>query len=245
MLDTSPLDRHERIALSFSGGKDSLAVVYLLREHLDRVTVYHVDTGDLLPEQMEVVQHVRDFAPNFVTIQTDSYGWTQEHGLPTDLLPYGAHFLGYAMGHCGLRLVTRYDCCYRNLMEPAFLRMKADDITLVIRGTKEIDTPRMATRSGQVLEGLEFWYPLQAWSHDDVFAYLREQGAPISRVYDHVTNSPECARCSAWWNEGRAAYLKRFYPELGREYAERLRAIAAEVLPSVEQMAQEMGDADG
>ena len=45
-LDTSILDRHERIALQFSGGKDSLALWGLMRPHLDRVVVYHVDTGD-------------------------------------------------------------------------------------------------------------------------------------------------------------------------------------------------------
>jgi len=30
-LDLSPLDRHEKIALSWSGGKDSTAVLHMLR----------------------------------------------------------------------------------------------------------------------------------------------------------------------------------------------------------------------
>lgn len=242
MIDTSPLDRHERIALSFSGGKDSFVVWDLLREHLHRLTVYHVDTGDLLPEQREVVDYVRERTPNFVTIDTDVMAWTRENGLPTDLLPYSSHLLGEAMGQSRVKLVQRYDCCAANLMVPNYLRQRQDGVTLVIRGTKKVDLARLPTQTGDVFEGMEFWNPIEDWTHEQVFEHLRSRGLPVSRVYDYVTNSPECARCTAWWGEQRNAYLKRFHPCLWTEYKERLLPVIQEIDRAIAPLNAEMAD---
>lgn len=243
MIDLSPLHRHERIALAFSGGKDSLAVVYALRPHLDRLTVYHMDTGDLLPEIRETVAHVRSFAPSFVHVQGDVGAWIAENGLPTDLLPFSAHEVGRMAGQENVRLVPRYRCCFTNLMAPLWQRIKADGITLVIRGTKNCDLKRHPTQDGETHDGVELWYPLAGWSHDQVFAYLKEVGAPTNRIYETMTNAPECARCSAWWGEGRAAYLRKYHPDLFRDYVGRLRAVTSEIIASVNNLNRELGDA--
>jgi 3'-phosphoadenosine 5'-phosphosulfate sulfotransferase (PAPS reductase)/FAD synthetase len=241
MIDLSPLDRHQKIALSFSGGKDSLAVVHLLMEHLDRVTIYHLDTGDLLPEMRESVDRVRCWAPNFVTVRTDVLAWQKEHGLPTDLLPHSAHPVGQAMGEHKAKLVARYDCCFANLMAPIYQRIRADGNTLLIRGTKSVDMKRLPLRSGEGETALELWYPLQDWSNDQVFEYLNANCIPIPRVYDHVVNSPECARCSAWWGEGRATYLKQYHPDLFRQYDERLQIVIDEIAGPLALLRREAG----
>jgi 3'-phosphoadenosine 5'-phosphosulfate sulfotransferase (PAPS reductase)/FAD synthetase len=237
----SPLERHEKVALCFSGGKDSLACVHLLREYLDRVTVYHLDTGDLLPEMRESVARVEAFAPNFVRVRTDVSAWIVTHGLPTDLLPYGNHPVGYALGHATAALVSRYDCCWSNLMGPLYARVRADGNTLVVRGTKYIDMPHLPATDGQVVEGLEIYLPLLDWTHEQVFAFLRREGVQLPRVYDYVVNSPECARCSAWWGEGRAAYLKKYHPELWAEYDARLQVVIDAIAPSLALLRHEAG----
>ena len=242
MIDMSPFDRHAKIALCASGGKDSLACIYLLRPYLDRITVYHMDTGDLLPEMMEIARHIEAMVPYFIRVQGDVHGWIRQNGLPTDLLPHSAHGVGQAMGEHSTRLVTRYQCCYANLMLPLFQRVVGDGNTLVIRGTKAADMKRLPMRSGDVDGGIEIMLPLQDWSHEDVFAYLRSVGAPISRVYDHVTNSPECARCSAWWGEKRAEYLKRYHPEIWKDYAARLRTVAAEIAEPIRTLQNELAE---
>lgn len=242
MIDISAFDRHEKIALCASGGKDSLACVYLLRPYLDRLTVYHMDTGDLLPEVMEIVNHVEAMVPYFIRIKGDVRSWIAENGMPTDLLPHSAHAVGQSMGEHATRLVTRYHCCYNNLMMPLFNRVVGDGNTLVIRGTKAVDMKRLPMKSGDVDGGIEIMLPLQDWSHEDVFAYLRSVGAPICRVYDHVTNAPECARCSAWWGEQRAAYLKRYHPDIWQDYAARLRAVAAEIAEPMRTLEAELAE---
>jgi 3'-phosphoadenosine 5'-phosphosulfate sulfotransferase (PAPS reductase)/FAD synthetase len=227
----TPLDQHDRIALQFSGGKDSLALVYLLRPHWDRLTFYHVDTGDLLPEVREIVSMVEGMVPNFHRIDTNSEKWMAEIGLPSDLVPTTSTPAGLAIGASQQRIVDRFDCCAMNLMAPMHHRMVADGITLVIRGTKRADFSRLPHEGGDTGIGYELWLPLLEWSHDDVFAYLREVGAPICRVYEHKVNAPECATCPAWWSEGRAEYLKKHHPDLYRIYQAKLAVVAREIAP--------------
>lgn len=237
-----PLTRHSRAALLLSGGKDSLACFYLLKGMglLPRVTVYHLDTGDLLPEVRDIVAQVEAEAPFFVRVNTDARGWIAANGLPSDLVPYGQHGIGRQMGDARAAIVHRYDCCAANLMLPLFTRVKADGHTLSIRGTKRVDMRTLPAADGDVMDGIEIWLPLQDWSHERVFAYLREQGAPICRVYDYVTNAPECARCPAWWGEKRAAYLREFHPALFEDYRAGLAAVLHEIGPSIENLAAEV-----
>jgi 3'-phosphoadenosine 5'-phosphosulfate sulfotransferase (PAPS reductase)/FAD synthetase len=210
----TPLDRHPRAALQFSGGKDSLALVYLLRPHWDKLTIYHVDTGDLLPEVREIVDMVAAMVPDFRRIETDSDRWMASVGMPSDLVPTTSTPAGLAIGASQQRIVDRFDCCAINIMAPMHQRMVEDGVTLVIRGTKRADLARLPHEGGDTGMGYELWLPLLDWSHDDVFAYLKEVGAPICRVYENGVQAPECATCPAWWSEGRAAYLKKYHPAL-------------------------------
>jgi phosphoadenosine phosphosulfate reductase len=242
MIDFSPLDRHERTALSFSGGKDSLACLYLLRPHLDRITVYHHDTGDLMPETRAIVSQVKGMCPNFVHIKGNIRSWIDENGLPTDLLPYSMHGLGVAVGQSGAKLVTRYQCCFINLMWPIWARIKEDGNTLCIRGTKLADQAKLPAYDGETHDNIEMWFPINTWSHEDVQKYLASVRAPRNPLYDHMTNSPECARCTAWWDERRGAYLRTNHPSLFAEYARDLKIVAREVAKPINALRRELAE---
>jgi 3'-phosphoadenosine 5'-phosphosulfate sulfotransferase (PAPS reductase)/FAD synthetase len=240
-MTDSPLDRHTKIALSYSGGKDSRACIQMFKDRLDDITIYHVDTGDLLPEVRECVAEIEARAPRFVRISTDVSGWIELNGLPTDLLPYASHPVGRYMGQEQHRLVGRYDCCYVNLMWPVFERVMADGCTLLIRGTKRVDMPRLPAGQGETVAGVEIFYPLLDWTNEQVFAYLQLQGVKLPRIYDYTTQGPDCARCSAWWSEGRGMYLKKYHPELYAEYDARLQIIIDAVAPSLAMLRREAG----
>lgn len=178
--------------------------------------------------------------PNFVHLQGDVRGWIAEYGIPTDLLPYSEHGVAVQSGHSGAKLVTRYHCCFVNLMWPIWNYIKAEGMTLCIRGTKKADNPHPPTHSGEIHDGVEIWHPVDDWSHADVQAYLTSVGAPRNRLYDHMTNAPECARCSAWWGEKRAKYLRKFHPELFADYARDMSVIAREIKEPVTNFRREM-----
>ena len=221
------LARFRKPALQFSGGKDSLACLYLLRDQLDRLPVYWLNAGDGCPETLAVIDQVRAWVPNFIEVRSDARAWRREHGDPSDLVPAKAHVLGVAYGMSTARLMGRFDCCYSNLMAPMHARMVADGVDAVIRGTKVADTGVVPA------EGPTPWYevvlPIRNWSHAKVFAYLEAVGAPVNPIYEHFTgiSAPECMSCTAWWDDGKAAYFKARHPERLSEYRADLKAIKA------------------
>lgn len=233
--------RGRRAALQFSGGKDSLACVYMLRPFLDQMTVYYLDTGDTLPETDAVVDAVRAWVPNFVTVASDVRAWRAVHGMPSDLVPACAHAIGLMYGMSELRVSNRFDCCYNNLMLPLQRRMLADGVNLLIRGTKLADTGRVPAEG--LVDGLEIWLPVRDFDHADVFALLRDVGAPISPVYEFASgiSAPECLGCTAWWDDHKAAYLKARHPRKHAEYIASLKAISELVNAHVAHLNAEMG----
>lgn len=209
----SPRIIPERTALHFSGGKDSLACLYILRPLLHELLVYHMDTGDRCPETAAVVETVRQWVPNFIEVHSNALAWRAQFGDPTDLMPARAHALGVAYGMSEQRLTCRFDCCFQNLMRPMHERMLADGIQAVIRGTKLCDTGKVPA-DGKT-EFYDVLLPIKNWSHQDVFDYLKSVGAPENPIYAHFKSisAPECFTCTAWWDDNKAAYYKALHPQ--------------------------------
>lgn len=205
--------RHDRIALQVSGGRDSIACLYLLRPFLHRITVYWNNTGDAYPETLEIIAALRALCPRFVEIDGANAQVIARFGLPTDLLPASRTPIGIAgSGNGGQLMQDRYSCCARTIMLPLHQRMVDDGITLVIRGQKEADHMKAPITSGHVEAGIEYLFPLQHWNAADVDAYLAREGAPVARFYAHMDSTPDCMGCSAWWENKAAAYQKQFHP---------------------------------
>ena len=219
-------NRHERVGLQFSGGRDSTATLYLLRDYWLQMTVYHVDAGDQFPETRAIVERVRAdvlaAGGRFEVIHSDVHESRRVHGWPTDLLPADNTPLGQRVAGEGLPLVGRFECCAHNIMLPMHRRVLADGCTLLIRGQRDSDYVAPPHRSGDMAEGLEFLYPIQSWSGGDVECYLRENGLPVADFYpEGIKRASDCMTCTAWWDDGRAQYLRRFHPEQHKIFIDR------------------------
>lgn len=234
------LSKFSRPALQFSGGKDSLACLYLLKEKLDGIQVYWLNTGDGCPETLDVIKQCREWIPNFVEVRSTVKAWREANGAPSDLVPAQCHSLGVAYGMSSLHLSNRFDCCFHNLMAPMHLRMVEDKIDCVIRGTKLADTGKLP------VEGQTGFYevvlPLRDWTHDEVFYYLKKIGAPQNAIYEYFKSgsAPECLGCTAWWDDGKARYLKARHPAEYKVYALKLLRISKEVQQSTQQLRDEL-----
>lgn len=232
----------EKAALQFSGGKDSLACLYLLRPFLRKyITTYWVNAGDGCPETLAVVDTVRQWVPNFVEVTSSSPEWRKTNGIPSDLVPAKAHALGVAYGMNDFAISSRFDCCYNNLMLPLHQRVVADGVTVVVRGTKLFDTGKLPAEGAT--EYYEVWLPLRDWDHQMVFDYLHRAGAPWNSIYEHFVgiSAPECLTCTAWWDDGKAAYLKHKHPEQFQEYRVNLQAIRETLRSHLAELDYELG----
>lgn len=214
-------------ALQFSGGKDSLACLYLFEEQLDELTVYWMNTGDGCPETLALIEQVRTRIPNFVEITSDVKAWRDLHGPPSDLVPATAHYIAAFYGQGNMRMSNRLDCCAANIMAPMHARMVADGVDCVIRGIKACDTGTVPAEGDT--GSYHVVLPIKDWSHQDVFDYLASVDAPYNPMYDHYKgiSAPECFGCTAWWDDGKSAYFKALHPERLGEYHASLKQIKA------------------
>jgi phosphoadenosine phosphosulfate reductase len=227
----SAFARHRRIGFQFSGGRDSTAALYLLRPYWDRMTVYHLDTGDQFPETRAVVEAVeRDMGKPMTRIAGDVEAVREQYGLATDLLPVDNTALGRMVSGKSVKLISRFDCCYLSLMKPMQARMVADGITLVVRGQRDDEYHQPPLRSGDGEGGIEALYPIQDWTGDEVSAYLVARGLPLAPFYERgARRAPECMGCTAWWDEGRAAYLRKWHPVAFTQYQQRMGVVKNQI----------------
>lgn len=228
-----PFDRHTKIAFQFSGGKDSLAALYLLEAEWGRMTVYWLNSGDAFPETLDIVAMVRAAVPHFVEVPGHVEQVIEEFGLPSDITTANSTPLGQVIEPGTMKLQDRYSCCARTVMNPLHNEMMKDGVTLIIRGQKQADHSKGPVRSGEVIDGVEYFYPIEDWTTAHVFEFLAVKGLPINRVYDTMSTTPECMSCSAWWDDKRGAYLKQFHPEQYAKYQSRLEQIRVVVMPVI------------
>lgn len=226
------LDRHKHIGFQFSGGKDSLAALLQVRQHWSRMTVYWTNTGDPVPEVQAVVDRVRAVVPHFVEIAGRVREQIAAYGLPSDLMPTTSTLLGLRDAGGTIPLQDRFTCCYHSLMKPMHDRMKADGVTLIIRGQKSADQLKSPLRSGALDDGVELLFPLEHWTDAEVFVYLQANSF-VPDYYQHLGASPDCLTCSAYWNEGRARWLHSAHPEAYQVYQDKLDIIREAVMPHI------------
>ena len=228
------------VALEFSGGKDSLACLMLLEPFLGDLTVYWLNTGDGCPETAAVTAWARARVPHFKEVRSDVKAWRAEHGMPSDLVPANNHAIGLMYGMASVKISNRFDCCSANIMLPLHAAVMADGCDLLIRGTKEADTGTVPFEGHH--DGFEVWLPLRDWSHADVFEFLRDTGAPQNPIYDHFTalSAPECLGCTAWWGDGKAAYLKSLHPDHLATYRWNLRVISTALIGHMSELDAEL-----
>lgn len=228
---TQAFERHQRVAFQFSGGRDSVAALYLLRRFWGLMTVYHLDSGDQFPETQQVFKAVAaDYkkvtGQDFVVLHGDVQSVREKFGLASDLVPVDNMEVGRMVSGSPVKIINRYECCVRTLMLPMNQRMIADGITLLIRGQRDDDYVTPPRRSAQVADGFEFLYPIQSWNADQVDAFLTEHCLPVAPFYAAgLKGSPECMGCTAWWNDGRAGYMKQHHPQEHRMVMQKMSVI--------------------
>lgn len=227
-------------ALQFSGGKDSLACLYLLRPYWSRLTVIWANQGDPFPETLELVEAVKPLVKEFHQVNGQSFQ-DAETAFPVDLVPVRSTWLGMQLEPDGqqIRLRSRYDCCWANFWLPMTQAVKALGIDLLVRGQRRSEELRAPVKEGSLdPSGAEVVLPIDDWSVEDVYAYLKEQGVPLPRFYELMGCSIDCMHCTAYLKDsrGKVAYLRKYHPSAAVEYERRLGLVGQALLPDINEM---------
>lgn len=218
--------RNANVALQVSGGKDSVAVLFLLRAWWDRLTVYWLNPGNAFPETVKYMEWIKTTVPNFKEVAGRQQEVIAQDGWPSDVLPQAYTTDGnFVFGKTTFKVQTRLSCCFRSLMLPMHEAMIANGVTCIIRGKRSEEADKSPTRTGTVIDGIELCYPIWDWSEVDVFQYLKDNGIPLPEYYEFASHSLDCMDCSAWWGEGLSRFLEARHPEQHKEYVRRVTLI--------------------
>lgn len=227
----APLDRHQNIVFQFSGGKDSIACLLLLKAYLHRITVLWMNTGAAFPETLEQMTKVRAMCPNFIEVNGNQPAQIEAMGWPVDLLPMrNDRNIQFMTQQHRLPLQGFLSCCLVNLMQPMHEATLATGATLIIRGQKAADHHKSPVRSGDSMAGVEFWFPLEDWSDTRVFELVRGSDL-LPAHYSDANTSLDCWSCTAYLgeNQWKLPYLQKHHPEKAIEVKRRLIMIRNEI----------------
>jgi 3'-phosphoadenosine 5'-phosphosulfate sulfotransferase (PAPS reductase)/FAD synthetase len=205
------LSHCERPYIAFSGGKDSVCVLRLVREQAPAVPAVYLDADNCFPEVSALIGNT----PNCLRYPTSEpfFDTLKRFGLEggADLDRQTMRSTVYEPVRT---LLTDYDY---------------DGCVYGIRAAESYGRRQSVRYNGALFYSKQYgvWQcqPLGHWTYDDVWAYIVSNNVPYAGTYDKMWDMPEDdQRVSYWAGEtkrrwGRYAWLKRNYPELWNKLA--------------------------
>lgn len=187
-------------ALLFSGGKDSLACLYLYRDVWDRLPVIWVNTGAVYPEMIEYMEGWKRRLPHFIEVKTNQPDNVAQNGWPVDVLPVRNSSLGRAIYGNDLPLMQPYlNCCAENIWFPLHRAVVECGATKAIKGQRREDEHKSTARDGETVYGVTYLMPIYEWTTQQVFSYLKDVGAELAPGYeDGEKTGRDCWDCTAY-----------------------------------------------
>jgi len=221
-------DRHEKVALMFSGGKDSIACLHLIKNYLDKTTVVWVNTGASFPEIEALMEETRQQVPHFLEIKTNQPESIKSKGYPVDVVPVNYTVLGQSVTSIkDFKVRSYFECCAENFWLPCDAEVRKLGITGVIRGQRQSEGHRAPIKSGYVENGIEYNFPIETWSDSEVIDYLKSKDVVIDERLSMSHSSLDCWNCTAYMAESkdRFNYIKKHHPAKYQSIVETVKKI--------------------
>lgn len=211
-------------ALAFSGGKDSMACLHLMRDSLD--CAIYVDTGFAYPETLALVEYAKTIVRVHV-VHSDRKGQNERDGIPADVVPVDWTRFGHATTGAKPVMVQAYAaCCYANIARPLLDTAKALGVTELVYGERFEEGHKSTSVDGDMVEGIKRLHPIESWTAQQVLDYLAtKMTVPAHYAIKH--SSLDCYDCTAFRRDSadRIEWTKTHHPAFHAAYAARAAAL--------------------
>ena len=183
-------------ALAFSGGKDSMACLHLLRDELD--CAIYVDTAYSYPETRALVEYAAKLVPMHVVRST-----REDDAIPADVVPMDWTATGQSMtGKKSCTVQSYFDCCFKNIALPLIEKAKELGVTELVYGQRNDESRKATSRDGNVVMGMVRRHPIEDWREQDVLEYLATK-MDVPEHYEIKHSSLDCYDCTAYVQDSR------------------------------------------
>jgi phosphoadenosine phosphosulfate reductase len=201
---------HCAVACSF--GKDSMLVLYLVRQQYPEILVEFTNTGVEYPQTLELRDRVvKEWNLNYVEARS------QDHNFWELVDKYG--FPGFRYnGRHGSRDIK---CCRYLKEEPAWKVLHEHDIKCIFTGITSAESRNrwmLERRCGDYYyaKSQGFWkaHVIMDWTKDEVWAFTRSREIPINNYYvEHPEGRVGCMPCTGHkdWDEKMALAFPKMY----------------------------------
>lgn len=213
MLD---IKLHKEPILMFSGGKDSLLCLLMLKDQLDHINVVFVNTGKNFPEALQFIDTIKPLCKRFIELRSDRNKDWFLYGLPSDLIaPMQGHYQSVK------------SCCYKNIMLPVINLVRALDSSTLIRGSKNTDAYHDKVQSLSTLEGVLIYNPIESFTDYQVMEALKTYDINLPAHYNFKHTSLDCMDCTGYLKDtkDRLELLKAKYPKVYVEVKSNIETI--------------------
>jgi len=197
-------------AISCSWGKDSVALVYLIRKFCKKPLILFADTGVEYPETYafrDKMVKAWKLNGNYFESKPIKPYWdcVEDYGFPE-------------LRKWGKEKNKEPKCCQYLKEKPLHKLQKSLNVDVVFRGmtaAENMNRRLLTLRKGYAYnhkkQKLRFVHPLVFWSEEDVFAFHKKQHIPLNDIYKK-TNRCGCMTCTGFtdWKE----VMEKTYPKL-------------------------------
>lgn len=212
-------------ALAFSGGKDSMACLHLLRDEID-IALY-VHTGHAYPETLALVDYARTIVPVQV-VYSKRTEQNDREGIPADIVPIDWTRMGQEItGPKDVMVQSYLGCCYENISAPLLAAAKKLGVKRLVYGQRNDEHHKSTARNGDIVNGIERLHPIEEWSATQVIEYLASR-MDVPAHYRIKHSSLDCYDCTGYARDSadRIEWMRHAHPAMYVVYALRANALA-------------------
>lgn len=213
----------DKIAVAFSGGRDSLVALHLTLQFKPDVAVMLVNTNIEFPESLAYVRQLaKDWNLNYHEPNAHVNFWklTEEQGIPVAGRGNTTFMRGLS-DKAGVKLSN--SCCRRMKETPARQFYKQQGIEGVVTGLRVQESLMRklnfadygALRYTSTYNTLNAW-PLYAWTENDIAEYIAVNSLPLNPIYGQGYNRVGCWAClqDMFYKDSRLFTLQEKHPRL-------------------------------
>jgi phosphoadenosine phosphosulfate reductase len=198
----------DKVAVAFSGGKDSEVVLYLCLEINPNIPVVFNNTGVEYPDTVRFIAELEErWNLNLIVTHPEKTFWDciEQYGFPKSSKRKGHGNKAY--------------CCYWLKEKPMLLAIRENNWLGYFTGETAIESRlRMfAALKGTCLhlkrERVCKIKPILWWTKEEVWHFIHKEGLPINGAYAKGAHRVGCAPCTAYksWETGMREMSPKLY----------------------------------